>query len=204
MSKIPSASVLASGQVQEKKNMVRSPIVELTEEEKQRKYDFKLNLLKKCADFLYEYIEDQAAKKIKFRSDNKMNSAYVFRYSPPAGRDIKTFYYSQLVIDGETNQCSLDYCRPNRHPNRLWYFPIFYIMNGVSRNPERTFEKLGIESVQNRLRSLLKSLEHHVSYRYIRNKTEPHKDCNVVLVQWGITPVPKVAPEAVPEKAPVV
>jgi hypothetical protein len=181
MSKIPSVQQLTA---------------DMTPEDKIKKEQYRTDLIRQCRDFVFAYIENHAAAKIKHRNDvDKRTNAYIFRFSPPSPRGIQTTYYSQVTINAKTNACNFDRMRPHHHNNDLWFFPIFYVMNGVTKNPERTFTKLQLEPVIDQLRTLLETPEkgyRNVSLRFLRDKQNNRlRDCNVVYVEWG---APRVVP----------
>lgn len=182
MEQIPLASeVNQNTETAETENPVAAEQVpELTEEEKQAKEAARTELVSKCRDYIHSYIERKAPGKIRYRANIlNMTDSYVFRYSPPAKRGDRTDYFSQVVIDSDTNECRLEYFRPRRHDKNLWYFPIFYMMNGFTKNPARTFQALGLEPVQNSIRDVFESKGYRVKYLYSR------RIGNVVCVQWG-------------------
>lgn len=153
---------------------------ELTPEEKAEKEAIRTELVRKCRDYIQSYIERKAPGKIRYRANVlNMNDSYVFRFSPPAKRGQRTRYFSQVVINRDTDECRLEYFRPRRHDKSLWYFPIYYMMNGFTKNPERTFQALGLETVQNSLRTVFEAKGYQVQYLYNRQIG------NVVCVSWN-------------------
>lgn len=152
---------------------------ELSEEERQDKEQRRTELVRRCRDYIQSYIEKKAPGKIRYRNNVlKTNNSYVFRYSPPSKRGQRTNYFSQVVIDSNTYECRLEYFRPRRHEMNFWYFPIFYMMNGFTKNPARTFQALGLEPVQNSIRDVFKEKGYRVQYLYNR------RIGNVVCVEW--------------------
>ena len=142
---------------------------ELTEEEKKIKEQNRTQMVLKCRDYVHNYIEKKAPGKIRYRSNVlKMNNSYVFRFAPPAKRGQRTRFFSQVVIDRNTGDCRLEYFRPRRHDQNLWYFPIYYMMNGVTKNPARTFESLGIVPVNDSIKKVFEDLGYRVSFEYTR------------------------------------
>lgn len=176
MEQIPLASEVNHNTEESKVEVVP----ELTEEEKLAKETERTELVRKCRDYVQSYIERKAPGKIRYRA-NILNTtdSYVFRYSPPSKRGEKTDFFSQVVVDSDTNECRLEYFRPRRHDKNLWYFPIFYMMNGFTKNPTRTFQALGLEPVQNSIRDVFEGKGYRVKYIYSRRVG------NVVCVEWG-------------------
>ena len=168
---------------------------ELTEEEKQAREAVRTELVTRCRDYVLSYVEKKAPGKIRYRANVlKMNNSYIFRYSPPAKRGQRTDYFSQVVINRDNNECRLEYFRPRRHDKNLWYFPIYYMMNGFTKNPVRTFQALGIEPVQNLVKQTFEDKGYRVQFMYNR------RIGNVVCVEWGQEKVVEQVEEKVVEQ----
>lgn len=126
-----------------------TPRQEWSQEEREARERNRTELVLKCRDFIRDFIMKRAPGKMSYRLNvKKAKTAAIFRYSPPSSRGERTQYFSQVVIDKDTNQCSLAYFRPRNHPANLWFFPIFYMMNGFTKNSVRTFQALGLTPVE--------------------------------------------------------
>ncbi len=158
----------------------------MTPEEKQVHEVYRTSLIKIARDFVHSYIEKRAGDKIYYNNNTlDRKSAVIFRFSPPVKRGEKTHYFSQVVVNAETKECHLEYSRPINHENKLWYFPIFYVMNGLTKNTQRTFEKLSLTSVQTSLGDMFQKLGYRTFNRHFRSKTDQSQNCNIMGVIWG-------------------
>lgn len=126
----------------EKNSPPQRPV--LTEEEKQKREANRTQLIDECRVFIRDFIVQRKPRP--------------FRYSPPAPQGAQTQYFSQICIDTSaetTNRFRLTNLRPMNHPPNLWYFPIYYMMNGFTKNPTRTFQALGLVPVEVELKQQL-------------------------------------------------
>ena len=182
--KIPSVSEINNQKVEKKQNEVTEATkateeIPLTEEELQEKENLRNQIIKQCRDYVQYYIQNKAPGKITYSANIKgRNNSYIFRYSPPSKRGIKTQNFSQIVYDKEKNDCHFEYFRPEHHDHHLWYFPIWYMMNGFTKNAKRTFQALGIEPVETSLRQTFEQLGYNITY-FGNNRIG-----RVVSVEW--------------------
>lgn len=139
----------------------------------------------KCRDFVYRYIRTNAGAKIIYRNGQQKNNAHIFRYSPPATRGVITQFYSQVVYDTTNGTFAFDYQRPNNHSKDVWYFPVWYIMNGVTKNVKRQFNTIGIESVESMLRTLFESKQYGIKFYRNRVLENGQQTGNLVVVDWA-------------------
>jgi len=125
--------------------------------------------IEKCRNYVFNFIMRQAPKKMHQRFVvQKENNAVVFRYSPPVANGQETAYFSHIIYDTESNQFSMAHTRPQNHPTTHWYFPIYYIMNGFTKNSSRTFQALGLKPVEVELREQPQFANYEVKFFYSR------------------------------------
>lgn len=160
---IPHASEVTNQDLPSTNNEENPPV--LTEEEKAQKEAIRTELVRKCRDYVQRYVENKSPGKIRYRAlVKKRNNSYVFRYSPPSARGTPTTYFSQVVINRDTDECRFEYMRPKNHDRNLWYFPIWYMMNGFTKNASRTFQALNLEPVETSLTAVFEKLGYRVNY----------------------------------------
>jgi len=136
-----------------------------------------------CVNYIFEYIKQTAPTKIFARVKSELNNCYVYRFSPPAARGINTRYFSQVVYDTETQECRFEYFRPLRHGRNLWYFPIYYMMNGYTKNDQRTFQELSINTVEQLLIDYFINKNYRI--KFFRNRiVDGNPTGNLVYVEW--------------------
>lgn len=153
------------------------------QEQKQRELERTVYILN-CVNYIFEYIKQIAPEKIYKRVKNQLNNCYIYRFSPPIARGYRTRYFSQIVYDTDTQKCRFEYFRPLRHARNLWYFPIYYMMNGFTNNPHRTFDKLSISSVEQLLTEYFTNKGYRISF--FRNRIINERPTgNLIFVEWG-------------------
>lgn len=159
--------------------------MEFTQEEQVARETLRNTYIEKCRDYVNAYIQKKAPGKIKYRAKvHQKTNCYIFRFSAPKPRGVKTRYFSQVVLNVEKNECYFDYQRPQNHPQEVWYFPIYYMINGFTKNPKRTFQAIGLEPVFNSLRSLFEGKGYQI--KFIRNRFyNENPTGNLILVEWG-------------------
>jgi hypothetical protein len=157
--------------------------VEPTEAELEERELSRIVHITNCVTYIFEYIKQTAPTKIFSRVKTQLNNCYVYRYSPPAIRGQKTRYFSQVVYDIETQECRFEYFRPLRHNRNLWYFPIYYMMNGYTKNSERTFHELNINTVEQLLTDYFTNKGYRI--KFFRNRIVDNTPTgNLVYVEW--------------------
>jgi hypothetical protein len=139
----------------------------------------------KCRDFVYRYIRTGAGAKIIYRNGQQKNNAHIFRYSPPAARGVITQFYSQVVYDTTNSTFSFDYQRPNNHSKDIWYFPVWYVMNGMTKNVKRQFSTIGMETVESMLRTLFEGKQYGIKFYRNRVLDNGQQTGNLVVVSWA-------------------
>lgn len=134
--------------------------VELTPEQLKQKEEFRQTQINRAVTFVTNDIVSKSGDKIVVRAKKVLSGGKqppmvmtnIFKLSMPSvTRGSKTKYYSYVCVNSELGKCSFEYFRPQKHSIVLWYFPLIYLMNGQNRNPERTFAKLNLVSVMDKL-----------------------------------------------------
>ena len=161
-------------------------VPEISPEERMIKELMRNGYIAKCRDFVFRYIRKSAGGKIVYRNSLHQNSAYIFRYSPPATRGVSTQYYSQVVYNTTTGGFSMDYVRPVNHDKEIWYFPVWYIMNGVTKTKKRQFQSIGLETVESMLRTLFESKQYGIKFYRNRFLADGTQTGNIVMVEWNL------------------
>lgn len=156
-----------------------------TPEERMMKELMRNGYIMKCRDFVYRYIRTNAAAKIIYRNGLQKNNAHIFRYSPPATRGVITQYYSQVVYDTTNGTFAFDYQRPNNHSKDIWYFPVWYVMNGMTKNVKRQFATIGLETAESMLRTLFESKQYVIKFFRNRVLENGQQTGNLVVVEWN-------------------
>ena len=157
----------------------------MTEEELEDKERLRCGYIEDCRDYVLKFIKSKAKGKINYRANSLKNNACIFRYSPPAKRGERTRYYSQVWYNVEKEEYGFDYERPPSHPKEIWYFPIWYMMNGFTKNPKRTFQAIGLVPVETFLRNLFESRGYTIKYYRNRHLDDRTETGNLVVVEWG-------------------
>ena len=163
-------------------------VPEISPEELMMKELIRNGYISKCRDFVFNYIRKFAGRKIVYRNSLQRNNAYIFRYSPPAVRGTKTPYYSQVVYNTTTNTFSFDYQRPANHGKEIWYFPVWYMMNGNTKNKKRNFSALGIQTTESLLRTLFEEKQYGIKFFHNRTLPNGENTGNLVMVEWNLSP----------------
>tara|TARA_R100001163_G_C5067090_1_gene205959 strand:- start:396 stop:968 length:573 start_codon:yes stop_codon:yes gene_type:complete len=127
----------------------------LTQEELESREIVRTSYIEECRNFLLTYIKQKAPARIKYNANiRNIKNCDVFSFAPPAPRGVETPFYSQVVFDVTTNQCKFARSRPTNHPVEHWYFPIYYMVNGFTKNAKRTFQALGLVPGQTYIRNM--------------------------------------------------
>jgi hypothetical protein len=125
---------------------------------------YRIYLRRECTDWLYNFIMNRYNNKGFWDPTTPIST--IFKFSAPEKIGFKTPYYSQICISGlDCNQIKLVYERPEGHSMNDWYFPIYYMLNGKTRNLKRTFDKIGIIPVIDRIQSALPDKYVRIHYR---------------------------------------
>lgn len=181
---VTSVDMVSADSIPHASEIVQVP--EVSPEERMIKELMRNGYIMKCRDFVFRYIRKHAGGKIVYRNSLQKNNAYIFRYSPPATRGTKTQYYSQVVYNTTTGGFSFDYQRPLNHGKEIWYFPVWYMMNGVTKNQKRQFSVIGLETVETLLRNLFESKQYVIKFYRNRILEDGQQTGNLVMVEWDV------------------
>lgn len=159
-----------------------TPYSTQSDEEKEA---LRTSYIKACRDYTEKFIQRTSVEQIISRANDpdQSNSCDVFVFSPPNKRGYRTRFYSQVVYDTETQTCHFEYFRPVRHPRHLWYWPVYYVMNGYTKNPQRTFEALGLVPVEVSLDQWFTSKGYRVEF-HRSQLVDGQPTGNITRVEW--------------------
>jgi hypothetical protein len=102
----------------------------------------RINLLSICTQFVKSFIDRYGT--FRFSSPMRQYDGPIENYQGNWGY---TKYYSFVMIDTTNMYVAFAHSRPANHPLHEWYFPIWNLITGFSKNKDRSFDKMGLKSV---------------------------------------------------------
>lgn len=115
--------------------------------------------IRACRDFLFHDLKRKIRNAIRQQTDLPKN---IFFFASPRSPGKKSRCFSWISIHTATGICRYHQLRPESHSNLEWYFPIWYLMNGFHKNPERNFQVLNLKTVQDLLTDYIQNEQKHL------------------------------------------